>query len=171
MSERSLTSERLLVAVPGLLAILLVMLGVVPLGIPFVGPMLPDFALIAVYVFAVQRPDLMPHWLAFLVGLLQDLLSGGPLGFCALICLGMQGLCASQRRFLVGRPFAIGWIAFALVSLAAGMVGWLLACLYYLALVPPAPALLQFAITVALFPLVAGPLLAVSHRLAAVDAS
>ncbi|MEC9344600.1 MAG: rod shape-determining protein MreD [Pseudomonadota bacterium] len=168
MSDRAFTADRLLIAVPGLLAVLLVMLGVVPLGVPFVGPMLPDFALIAVYVFAVQRPDLMPHWLAFLVGLLQDLLSGGPLGFGALICLGVQGLCSAQRRFLVGRPFAIGWIAFALVALAAGVVGWLLACVYYFTLVAPAPALLQFAITVALFPLVAAPLLTVCHRLAQV---
>lgn len=164
MSEKSWRLNRLLVALPGVLTVLLVFVGSVPIGVPFVGPMLPALGLIAVYVFAIQRPELMPHWLAFLVGLLQDLLSGGPLGLNALVLLAVQGFCSAQRRVLVGRTFVLNWAAFVLVALAAALASWLIACIYFFALVAPADALLQVAITVTLFPFVAALLLAVSDR-------
>lgn len=167
MSEKGWRLNRLLVALPGVLTVLLVFVGSVPIGVPFVGPMLPAFGLVAVYIFSLQRPDLMPHWLAFLVGLLQDLLSGGPLGLNALVLLAVQGFCSTQRRFLVGRPFALLWAAFVLVAVAAATAGWLIACIYFVALVAPAASLMQIAITSALFPFVAGPLLAIGDRFVA----
>lgn len=156
---------RLGLAIPGLVSLVLVLLGSLPIGVPFLGPVLPAFGLIAVHVFALQRPDLMPHWLAFALGLVTDLLSGGPLGLTALVFLGVQALSASQRRVLIGRPFVLGWAAFVAVALAAAGVSWLIACVYFLDFVNPAAALLQVAVTVTLFPLVAAPLLLLSHRM------
>ncbi|ANK82291.1 rod shape-determining protein MreD [Minwuia thermotolerans] len=157
--------SRLLLALPGLVTVLLILVGSVPIGAPLVGPVLPAFGMIAVFVFAVQRPDLMPHWLAFLIGLAQDLVTGGPLGLNALLLMVVQAVCAGQRRFLVGRPFALAWAGFAVIALPAALAQWLIACIYFAEIVPIGDVMLQAGSTVALFPFVAAPLLYVAHRL------
>lgn len=144
---------------------LLVLMGAVPIGAPLLGPVLPAFGLVAVFVFSIYRPDLMPHWLAFLVGLVQDLVIGGPLGLNALLLLSVQGLCSSQRRFLAGRPFWLVWLGFSLVSLPAAVIQWLIACAYLVALLPFRDSLMQATVTLALFPLVAAPLMLLANRL------
>lgn len=163
--ERLWHPVRLLMALPGAVTLLLILMGSVPIGAPLIGPVLPAFGMIAVFVFAVQRPDLMPHWLAFLVGLAQDLVTGGPLGLNALLLLLVQSICAGQRRFLVGRPFALAWAGFAVIALPAALAQWLIACIYFTAVLPIGGVMLQTGATVALFPFVAAPLLWLAHRL------
>jgi rod shape-determining protein MreD len=156
---------QLLLGLPGLLTLLLVLIGAVPIGAPLIGPVLPAFGLVAVFVFAIHRPDLMPHWLAFLIGVIQDLVIGGPLGLNALLLLSVQGICSSQRRFLAGRPFWLVWLGFALIALPAAVAQWLIACAYLTALVPIRDSLMQATVTLALFPIVAAPLMMLSNRL------
>ncbi len=110
---------QLLLGLPGVLTLLLVLMGAVPIGAPLLGPVLPAFGLVAVFVFSIYRPDLMPHWLAFLVGLVQDLVIGGPLGLNALLLLSVQGLCSSQRRFSCRQTVLAGLAGF-LARVAAG---------------------------------------------------
>lgn len=165
-----MTGERwhpaqLLQGLPGVLTLLLVLMGAVPIGAPLIGPVLPAFGLIAVFVFSIHRPDLMPHWLAFLIGLVQDLVIGGPLGLNALLLLAVQGLCSSQRRFLAGKPFWLVWMGFVLVSIPAALAQWLIACAYLMALLPIRDTLMQATVTLALFPLIAAPLMILSNRL------
>lgn len=150
---------------PALLTLLLVLIGAVPIGAPLIGPVLPAFGLAAVFIFAIHRPDLMPHWLAFMIGLIQDLVVGGPLGLNALLLLVVQGLCSSQRRFLAGRPFWLVWLGFMMVALPASVVQWLIACAYLTAIVPYRDVLMQATVTTALFPLVAAPLILLANRL------
>lgn len=165
MIEERWHPAQLLLGLPGLLTLLLVLMGTVPIGAPLLGPVLPAFGLVAVFVFAIHRPDLMPHWLAFAIGLIQDLVIGGPLGLNALLLLTVQGLCSSQRRFLAGRPFWLMWLGFALVSLPAAVSQWLIACVYLTALLPFRDSLMQATVTLALFPIVAAPLMILSSRL------
>src|SRR6185312_3601712 len=75
---------RLLAAMmPLLLAIGLVLL--VNLPVSLTGRLLPApvLALAAVYYWVLVRPDLMPPPAVFIVGLLEDVLSGGPPGLWA----------------------------------------------------------------------------------------
>ena len=44
---------------PLAMTVLLIMIGMVPLQIPNMAPVIPAMALIAVYYWAVHRPDLM----------------------------------------------------------------------------------------------------------------
>jgi len=156
---------QLMLALPGLISLMLVLMGAVPIGAPFIGPVLPAFGLIAVFIWATHRPDLMPHWLAFLIGLLQDLVIGGPLGLNALVLLVVQAICSTQRRFLAGRPFILGWLGFSLIALPVGLAQWLIACAYLTALVPIRDSLIQATVTIALFPVVAAPLMLLAQRL------
>ena len=72
--------------------------------------------LMAVYHWAIFRPRLLPAYAVFLAGLLQDILSGAPLGVNALVFLVAYGVVLSQKKFFTGKSFLILWLGFALVA-------------------------------------------------------
>src|SRR3546814_20093008 len=59
------------------------LLSFVPIGRIFGSSSMPDFALMAIYYWAVVRPNMFPVYAVFVVGLLTDLLSAGPIGLWA----------------------------------------------------------------------------------------
>src|ERR1700677_1114140 len=85
-------------ALPFAVTLLFVLLGVVAWPLPYLGEVAPPLALIAVYYWAIHRPDLFRPYMAFLVGLLNDALHYLPLGLSALVFVGMHQLVFSQRR-------------------------------------------------------------------------
>jgi rod shape-determining protein MreD len=149
--------------VPVALTTLLVMAGVVPLGLPDLSPIFPALALIAVYYWTVHRPDLMPVWAVFLIGLFQDLLSGGPVGVGVAALLVVHGMVVSLRRYFGGASLFALWLVFAPVAGAAIFTLWLLTCLLRGALLDPEPAAFQYLATMAAYPCLAW-LFAQAHR-------
>lgn len=137
---------------PAAVTVLLVLLGMVPLHLPSYGTITPAFGLMAVYYWAVHRPDLLRPVVAFAVGLLHDLLSGAPLGLNALIYVLTHGTVLMQRRFFLDGAFVHLWLGFVLIALGAALVQWLANSLLHGALLAPAPALFQALQSIALFP-------------------
>lgn len=144
-----------LLTLPFLVGIGCVLLSFVPLSAIFNADVAPAFGLMAVYYWAVQRPDVFPPYAVFTVGLLYDLLSAGPLGLWALVYVVIYGVVLTQRLLFVGRAFTLFWLGFLVVALVAGLFAWGLASLYFAQLMSPLPVLTQMAATVALFPLFA----------------
>lgn len=142
-------------ASPFLLTLILVLLALIPTRIPELATIQPLLPLIAIYHWTVFRPDLMPMVLVFLAGMLEDLLSGGPMGIHTLMMLIVYGLVQSQRKFLFRKPFLVNWIGFAIFSAAAEIAAWTLGSLSLFAALPIRPFFFQFLITLALFPLLA----------------
>ena len=138
--------------VPVAVSLLLVLLSVVPLGIPGYGVMAPLFSLMAVYYWSIHRPDLLPNFAVFGIGLLQDILSGLPLGVLALVFLLVRAVVVSQRRFLLGKSFLLVWWGFALVVAGASFAIWLLVCVLERSLIDLRPAFFQAVMTLATFP-------------------
>ena len=138
--------------VPGVLALCLLVIGVLPLGLPSIVPATPILALAAVYYWSIYRPDLMPAPLAFALGLMHDILTGGPPGQTALILLLVQGACLSQRRAVIGKPFLVDWVGFVLIAAGTYAAAWLLACLFYFAVIDPAPVVAQWFLSIVLYP-------------------
>lgn len=93
--------------VPALLSSFLIILTLLPLRAPEVAPLTPALGLTAVYYWAVFRPDLLPAWLAFLLGLLQDLLTGAPLGTGVILLVSMHFFVAAQRKIFVNPSFTM----------------------------------------------------------------
>jgi rod shape-determining protein MreD len=87
------------------IAVLLVILNVVPTSIPDYATISPTLALIAVYHWAIYRPNLLPLTAVFALGLLQDILSGAPLGVYALVFLSPPTAlsCRSAVSWLANR--------------------------------------------------------------------
>jgi len=142
-------------AVPGLLAVGLLLFSVLPLGLPYFGDVRPLLILIAVFYWSIFWPELMPAILVFSIGLGFDLLAGGPPGIMALVLLLVRGVCVNQHRPIVGQTFVVGWLGFALIAVGAYLVLWLLHSIYYFTLFDPRPLVGQFVITVLFYPLVA----------------
>lgn len=148
---------------PFAVTVMLMLLGMVPVPVPSYTQVAPALTLISVYYWAIHRPDLMRPGVAFLIGLLQDLLTGGPLGVNALIMVMTQGAVLTQRRVFLASTFALLWFGFAMIMLGAAVVQWLAFSVLNATLLPFVTALFQALLTMAMFPAVAWLLIRV-HR-------
>jgi rod shape-determining protein MreD len=138
--------------IPGLATLFLLFLSVVPLSTPNSALVLPPFALMGIYFWSVYRPDLLPMAAACGIGLMQDMLSGGPPGLFAAAYLCVHAVMSWQRRFFVGKAFAVEWLGFAVVvpPLYAGI--WLIGSLYYLRVLPVGEIFVQGLLALAFYP-------------------
>ena len=140
---------------PLAMTLLLIMVGMVPLKNPHIAPVTPSVALIAVYYWAVHRPNLMTVWAIFVVGLFQDLLSGGHVGVGILALLMVHFVIDTQRRFFARSSFQALWILFGVVAAAALYLMWLINCLLQGVFLEARPVLFQYLTTVAAYPCLA----------------
>lgn len=148
---------------PAGVTFLLVLLGAVPVHLADFGPVAPLYDLMAVYYWAVHRPDLMPFSVVFLIGLLHDAITGAPLGIHSFIFLIGAWMAYSQRRFLVGKSFVVLWIGFLVVCGLAMVIEWLAFSAFFATVMPMAPIVFRALLTGALFPPLAWLLIQV-HR-------
>jgi|SRR5690625_3935078 len=141
--------------VPALLSSFLIILTLVPLRAPEVAPLMPALGLTAVYYWAVFRPDLLPAWLVFLLGLLQDLLMGAPLGVGVVSLVSMHFFVAAQRKVFVSPTFAMLWVFFGLFAAASLLLSWLLGSLLLGQMLDLRLLFLHYALTVGAYPCLA----------------
>lgn len=110
-------------AIPALTVILSILLMSLPLPLA-VGAM-PNFALLFVIIWSMLQPRLMPPWLAFLLGIFVDLVSGIPLGHSALIFTGAVATVRfAASRFEGSHNLLLDWILTAMILLAAALLSW-----------------------------------------------
>jgi rod shape-determining protein MreD len=140
---------------PLLSGLLLTLLNVVVWPIPFFGVITPALSLVAVYYWAVYRPDLFTPLMGFALGLIHDSLNGLPLGLSALLFTAIHQLAYAQRRFFVGHPFFMLWAGFALTMVTVAFCQWLLITILQWQRLNPAPIVMQSILTITLFPALA----------------
>ncbi|AWK89036.1 rod shape-determining protein MreD [Azospirillum thermophilum] len=148
---------------PFAVTVMLMLLGMVPVPIPGYTPVAPMLTVISVYYWTIHRPDLMRPGVAFLIGLLQDLLTGGPLGVNALLLVVTQWVVLNQRRVFLSSTFLLLWVGFAMVMLGICFLQWLAFSALNATLLPFNTVLFQGLLTMAIFPSVAWLLIRV-HR-------
>jgi len=137
------------------LSLILVVLSVLPTHIPGYMQIAPVLALISVYHWAIYRPNLLPIFAVFILGLLQDLLLGTPVGLYVLVFLTVYGIVLSQRRFFVGKSFTIYWFGFAAISMLASIESYFLGSIWNVILLDFNAATFQYLILLGIFPAVA----------------
>ncbi|MGQ0742714.1 MAG: hypothetical protein ACT4OG_10595 [Alphaproteobacteria bacterium] len=145
----------LIAAMPVMLGALAVAIANLPVS--FTGGLIPAplFALAPVYFWSLVRPDLMPPLAALGLGLLEDLLSGGAPGVWGGAFLAAYAFAESQRDSLAGLSGAGAVLGFAAAMFVAAGAAYALAALAYWQTPPVAPLLLQSAVTVAFYPVIA----------------
>jgi len=140
---------------PFFVTLLLVLVGLVPLHVSDLSPIIPALTLIGVFFWSVHRPDLMPIWAVFILGFVQDLLAGGVIGPGIIGLLIAHALVVWQDRFFLAASFAVVWCAFMLVAAAALTVTWALTCIAMMTYVDPDPVFFQYLVTLAFYPCLA----------------
>jgi rod shape-determining protein MreD len=136
------------------LTLILVVASQTPLHMPEFARVVPALGMISIYHWAIHRPRLLPGWAVFVLGLVQDTLSGTALGLNVLLFLTVYGLVLYQQRFFIGRSFFILWMGFALVSSFAFFEGWFLMSLFNLTVLDPGSMVAQYLLTFGVFPVV-----------------
>lgn len=135
-----------------IIPVLLGLVGAIATNMPIsvLGPWMPTplISLMAVYFWCLVRPDLMtPTW-AFLIGLTEDILSGGPPGVWAASYVATYAVINRQRDAFAGLS---GWgalLGFAAAALVACSTAYVVISFYHWRLLPPSPVVSEFAMTV-----------------------
>ncbi|MBM3622804.1 MAG: hypothetical protein FJX20_19155 [Alphaproteobacteria bacterium] len=141
---------------PAFVILLLMLASLIPLRVPFLPSVATLLPLMAVFHFSLHRPAAVPAPALLLFGLLFDLLQygpGAPLGISALQFLLVWRVVSSSRKYLLEVSFAFIWLLYALVVGAAVTLAWVLGALLQASLVDPWPALLQYVVSLFLYPI------------------
>jgi rod shape-determining protein MreD len=115
--------------------------------------LMPSLPILAIFLWAMYRPDLLPPFAVLVAGLLMDLLIDAPLGVSALAFLAAYAIVISQRLYwatLSGPGVLVG---FVIVMFAAGTISWLATSFAHGQWVSPVPVLLEGIMSVIVFPL------------------
>jgi rod shape-determining protein MreD len=108
----------------------------------------PLFGLMPLYFWGLLRPDLMPPWAALLVGLMEDLLSGGAPGIWAASFVACYIFIDRQRDSLASLASYGAILGFALAMLVATSTAFAIIAVYYWRVPPVTPAIIAFAVNV-----------------------
>lgn len=162
-TERADTGVRL-VAPYSLMAVLFVF-NTVSISFPRTGSITAPLLLMAIYYWSIYRPALIPAWLAFIAGIMVDLLSGiSTVGINALVFVIVRWVVTDQRRFLMGQSFLMIWIGFVIVSVVALLIQWLVFGLLGAGWLPFRPLGFSVLLGMALFPAIS-MLLHITHKI------
>jgi len=157
--------DGLVALLPVAASLMVVLVSSVPFGVPYLGPVMPSFAVAAVYYWAARRPAALPLPATFALGLVQDSLVGSALGQSAVILLAVQAIVGTQRRLLMAKPFHVFWFGFACLVPAAALLHWVLDAVLEGGIPPVVPALVQLFLTIVAFPAVAWLMARIEHAL------
>jgi rod shape-determining protein MreD len=134
--------------------VLAALLSIEPLHLDGYAALTPAFTLMATYHWTIYRPDLLPAPLLFLIGTIQDLLSGGLPGVTAVTLLLARAIVLFHRRYFVDRPFPFIWAGFTLLTGGAMLFSWTLHSLVAAELLELRGPVVRAVLTIAVFPIV-----------------
>ncbi|HEX6138996.1 MAG TPA: hypothetical protein VF013_00860 [Candidatus Limnocylindria bacterium] len=149
-------------ALPGTVLLFFVILTLAPLRVPYLSDTLPLLPALVVFQFSLATPERLPGPLLLAMGVLLDLLLGGPgapVGVSALGFVLIRAAVVANRRYLVGVPFLFQWVGFCILCWLFMVLVWGFTALWTWTSIDPVPAMAQYAVVIVIYPLL-GPLIA-----------
>ena len=141
---------------PFLTAFIAALLMATQTHVPRLNSMMPMLTLGVVFFWAVHRPLLFGMGSAFVIGLMQDLITGVPLGLGTFILLLTRAGVTPQARLFLGKPLVVHWWGFILLALVAALLSWVLAAMILGVIAPIGQVLMSALLGVVVFPVVYG---------------
>jgi rod shape-determining protein MreD len=140
---------------PALSVLFAVLATAVPWGLPADASFtLPLVVVMMVFCWRIMPDAALPLTACMLLGLLTDVMSGGPLGFFALMALIAASIGGFLRFTLEPRDLWPLWLVWSALALTLGLLAWLLGSLYFFRWVDWWPILFSTLTSIALFPVV-----------------
>ena len=125
----------------------------VPWGLPADATFaLPLVVVLMVFCWRVIPGTALPPAAAVGLGLLTDLMSGGPLGYWALMCLVASTIGMPEGSMRESRDILINFFVWVAMVLTLGVLGWLLASLFYIRWIDWWPIAFGSFTSIALYP-------------------
>jgi rod shape-determining protein MreD len=149
--------------------VLAALLSIEPLHLAGYAALTPAFTLMATYHWTIYRPDLLPVLSLFLIGTIQDLLSGGLPGVTAVTLLLARAIVLPQRHYFVDRRFPFIWAGFTLLTGGAMLFLWALHSMLAAELLDLRGPVLRAVLTIAVFPIASFLLGRSQHALIGAD--
>lgn len=115
---------------------------------------MPFLTLIGVYYWSVFKPEFLPIWVVFILGVLQDILMGSPLGLMPLLLIVVQQFIFFQGRQFLERDFIFNWFVFVMLVIGFGIMSWGISSLYFRTLLDYWDVLGQILMTIAFYPVI-----------------
>src|SRR5882672_6110979 len=133
-------------ALPGTVLLFFVLLTLAPLRAPYLSDALPLLPMLIVFQFSLATPERLPGPLLLAMGVLLDLLLGGPgapVGVSALGFVLIRASVVANRRYLVGVPFLFQWMGFCLLTMGYVLLVWVFTAVFTWTALDPGPAIVQ----------------------------
>ncbi len=111
-------------AVPFATTLLLMLAMTAPLLVP--APVFPHVALLGLFVWTTFQPGLMPPWLAFVLGMVADLLFAQPLGINATLFAGTAGFVRLFEARYGHHAYGFDWAVAAAIVIVFEAATWVL---------------------------------------------
>lgn len=144
--------------------LLLLILSMVSLALPYTGTIKPLLILIPIYYWGLYRPSFISLFAVFAFGILIDLLANYPVGLHAALFVIAGLVIRSQRLFMLGQPYLMVWLGFAIVSTSVYVAQWLFFMLIHMRFMPVQDLLASNVMAILLYPAIAA-ILTVMHRI------
>jgi rod shape-determining protein MreD len=137
------------------------------LPVTFLGGVVPAplFALMPVYFWCLIRPDLMPPFAAFAIGVLEDFFSGSPPGVWTLAFVVTYAMVDRERDAFAGLAGAAAIVGFGAAMMVAGGVAYLVAAFIFGHLPPLGTIAMEIATSIIFYVLILPLLNRIQHHL------
>jgi rod shape-determining protein MreD len=151
--------------VPFLCGLIAVMVSNLPLSLTNGLVPAPLLGLVPIYFWCLVRPDLMTPAAVFGIGILQDVMAGGPPGIWTLSFVITYAVIDRQRDVFAGLPGLGAVLGFGIAALIACACAYFIVAFYYFHMPLVSPIVAELAMTVLFY--IPGAYLAgiIHHRL------
>lgn len=139
-------------ALPSVFAALLAVFYLVPKYIAGLNNVMPLLPLIPVFFWGIMIARATPYWVVFVIGLVLDAAQGAPLGLSSLLYMLFLTMLESQRKLLHKEGFLPKWASLAVLFAIMSGLNWLLLSWFHASAMPLVPAVIQWGLTVAIYP-------------------
>lgn len=142
------------IVIPFLTILLLMIIMVLPYNLALISDIMPFLTLIGVYYWSVFKPELLPIWIVFTLGIIQDILIGSPFGMMSLLLVIVQQFIFFQGRRFLERDFIFNWVVFVMLVTGFGIASWAIASLYFREVLEYWAVVGQVLLTMAFYPVI-----------------
>lgn len=125
---------------------------------------MPIIPMAVVFFWTIYDPQRLPSSSVFLIGLLQDALTGSPLGLWSTIYLLLQFVVLSQRSYFLGREPQVVWLGFVFAAVGVASLCWLIMSLMAGYSLPVLSLSFQIIATIFFYPFLGHAFRKIRHR-------